>query len=143
MQVFRICRDIHQALDGEGSRLFGGRWNSPGRPLIYTSAHLSLCILEQLVHLDFDLIPTNWVVMTLKVPNTVSRKELSSHPIKEGEARKIGDEWLKSGNTLYLKVLSFIVPQEDNILINPLHSEMNQVKIEDVSSFQFDQRLLK
>ncbi|OJW50141.1 MAG: hypothetical protein BGO67_02090 [Alphaproteobacteria bacterium 41-28] len=143
MQVFRICRDIHQALDGEGSRLFGGRWNSPGKPLIYTSAHLSLCILEQLVHLDVDLIPTNWVVLNLDIPDTLSGENLSGHPIKEGEARKMGDEWLKAGRTLYLKVPSFVVPQEYNILINPLHSDMNQVKINNVSPFQFDNRLLK
>lgn len=143
MHVFRICQNIHQALDGEGARLFGGRWNSPGRPLIYTSEHVSLCILEQLVHLDPDLIPTNWVVMTLKIPNAILGKDLSSHSIKEGEARKMGDEWLKSEHSLYLKVFSFVVPQENNVLINPLHSDMSQVKIEDVSPFQFDHRLLK
>jgi RES domain-containing protein len=143
MHVFRICQDVHQTLDGEGARLFGGRWNSPGRPLIYTSEHISLCILEQLAHLDPDLIPLSWVVMTLEIPNTILGKDLSSHSIKEGEARKIGDEWLKSEHTLYLKVFSFVVPQENNVLINPLHSDMSQIKIADIFPFQFDHRLLK
>ncbi len=143
MHVFRVCRDIHQALDGEGSRLFGGRWNSPGRPLIYTSAHLSLCILEQLVHLDLDLIPTNWVVITIEIPDTVSGEDLSGHSIKEKEARNIGDEWLKAGHTLYLKAPSFVVHQEHNVLINPLHIDVGHVKIKEVIPFQFDQRLFK
>ena len=143
MHVFRVCRDIHQTLDGEGSRLFGGRWNSPGKPLIYTSAHLSLCILEQLVHLDLDLIPTNWVVLTLEIPDALSGEDLSGHPIKESDARKMGDEWVKAGRTLYLKAPSFVVHQEHNILINPLHNDMDQVKVEEVIPFQFDQRLLK
>ncbi len=143
MHVFRICQDVHQALDGEGARLFGGRWNSPGQPLVYTSEHLSLCILEQLVHLDLDLMPTNWVVMTIQISPRISGKEIPSQSIKEREVRKIGDEWLKAGETLYLKASSFVVPQENNILINPLHADMNHVKIESISPFQFDQRLLK
>lgn len=143
MQAFRICRDIHQALDGEGARLFGGRWNSPGFPVIYTSEHLSLCILEQLVHLDLDLIPANWVTLTLEIPNTIESETLSSLPVKKEEAKKIGDEWLKTKRTLYLKVSSFVVPDEYNVLINPLHHDMKLIKVSKISHFQFDQRLLR
>ncbi|MBS0271533.1 MAG: RES family NAD+ phosphorylase [Proteobacteria bacterium] len=143
MQVFRICRDIHQALDGEGARLFGGRWNSPGFPVIYTSEHLSLCILEQLVHLDLDLIPTNWVTLTLEIPDTIEGETLSSLPVKKEEAKRIGDEWLKTKKTLYLKVSSFVVPGEYNVLINPLHHDMKRIKVSKTSHFQFDQRLLR
>jgi RES domain-containing protein len=142
MHVLRICRDVHQALDGEGARLFGGHWNSPGTPLIYTSEHLSLCILEQLVHIDLDLIPTNWVVLTLEIPDIIEGEILSSHAIKKEEAKKIGDKWLKTKQTLYLKVSSFVVPDEYNILINPLHHDMKRVKVSKTSPFQFDQRLL-
>jgi RES domain-containing protein len=39
------------AFTGEGARLFGGRWNSKGIPVVYTSASPSLATLEMLVHL--------------------------------------------------------------------------------------------
>src|SRR5436309_335037 len=38
------------AKTGEGARLAGGRWTSPGQRTIYCAEHLSLAILEVLVH---------------------------------------------------------------------------------------------
>ena len=53
-RAWRIVKAKHAAtaFDGEGARLFGGRWNSPGTRMIYTSATLSLAALESLVHLS-------------------------------------------------------------------------------------------
>src|SRR3954470_15818652 len=49
--VWRLCPPAFaEALDGEGNRLFGARWNSPGRGIVYTCANLSLCVLETYVH---------------------------------------------------------------------------------------------
>ena len=45
------ARYVVHAFDGEGARLYGGRWNSPGRPAVYTSGSLALAALEVLVHL--------------------------------------------------------------------------------------------
>jgi len=44
-------RFVQQAFDGEGARLYGGRWNSPGVKMIYTSESLALAALEILAHL--------------------------------------------------------------------------------------------
>ena len=38
-----------RALDGEGNRVFGARWNSPGHGVVYASENLSLCVLEPLL----------------------------------------------------------------------------------------------
>lgn len=143
MQIFRICRDIHQTLDGEGARLCGGRWNSPGFPLVYTSEHISLCVLEQLVHLDPDLIPDNWVVVTIEIPDHLSSEELSKLPAKENATRKFGDRWLSEKRSLLLKVPSIVVTQECNVLLNPLHSEMKKVIIKGVTPFVFDPRFIE
>lgn len=142
MLSFRICRDIYQALDGEGARLFGGHWNSPGLPMIYTSEHISLCVLEQLVHLDPELMPENWVVVTIEIPDQLGETFTKLNE-KEKIARKFGDKWLTEKRSLFLRVPSFVVSKEDNILLNPWHSQMAKVKVKDVSPFVFDSRFLK
>jgi RES domain-containing protein len=38
-------------MSGGGAYRRGGRWNSQGREIIYMSESLSLCVLENLVHL--------------------------------------------------------------------------------------------
>src|SRR6266567_1535384 len=42
---------VGSAFSGAGARLFGGRWNSVGTPLVYTAGSLSLALLEWRVHL--------------------------------------------------------------------------------------------
>lgn len=143
MLIFRICRDIYQTLDGEGARLFGGRWNSPGRPVVYASENVSLCILEQLVHLEPELIPNNWVVITIQISEHCSSERLVKLPTNEEASRKFGDKWLLQKRSLYLRVPSFVVAKEHNILLNPLHPEMSKVVVKDVSPFVFDPRFLK
>ena len=52
--VWRITtrRFANQAFTGEGARLYGGRWNRVGQPLIYTAESRSLALLEMLVQDD-------------------------------------------------------------------------------------------
>ena len=43
MQVYRIAQKAFiNDLSGEGARLFGGRWNRRGIPLLYTAESRSL-----------------------------------------------------------------------------------------------------
>ena len=70
MRLWRLTRAVHADLSGEGARRFGGRWNSPGRPLVYTAAEAALTVLEVLevrVHLDlpFELLPDDYVLLTI------------------------------------------------------------------------------
>lgn len=57
--------------------------------------------------------------------------------------RKIGNAWLLSKSSLLLYVPSVIDPLAQNVLINPLHSEINLLKIAVVKPFTFDNRLIK
>ena len=54
IRAFRLCKTCYlkTAFSGEGARLSGGRWNSPGLAMVYTSSSLSLATLEVLVHLE-------------------------------------------------------------------------------------------
>ena len=58
MILWRLCElaDAAKAFDGEGARLYGGRWNHRGTRLVYASSTLSLAALECLVHAEAMLI---------------------------------------------------------------------------------------
>ena len=45
-----------KAFDGEGARLYGGRWNSVGVAMVYASQHKSLAALEARVHIDIAFV---------------------------------------------------------------------------------------
>ncbi len=71
--VWRICRRPFADLSGEGARLYGGRWNSPGRPLIYAAETAALAVLEVRVHLDLDwyTLPDDYVLASIDIGSLV------------------------------------------------------------------------
>src|SRR5258706_2938360 len=52
--AWRIVKEKHaaKAFSGEGAAKTGGRWNSRGAAVVYTSGTKSLAALENLVHLN-------------------------------------------------------------------------------------------
>lgn len=52
MRVCRLAAGQCRETDGEGARVYGGRWNSPGIPVVHAATRVSLALLEQLVHVD-------------------------------------------------------------------------------------------
>jgi len=135
-------------ISGEGARLNGGRWNSKGVPVVYTSFTISLSLLELVIHSSsYDELQSNLLIQIdipdnhiAKIP-TISVKPNWENDI--GYSRFIGNEFLKSKLHLLLKVPSAIIPQEFNFLINPLHPDIKKVKIANTSHFEFDSRLFK
>ena len=150
MLLWRIARTVYEPLDGEGARLHGGRWNSPGIPVIYTAEHLSLAIIETLVHTDPDLVPDDLAIFEIETTDPVSCKsvdisdlpadwtDVPDHPA----CRAIGDEWVHDGECLMLAVPSAVVPEERNYLLNPVHPQMRSVSVARSRPFVFDPRLL-
>lgn len=72
LAAWRLVRPKHgnraDAFSGEGSRLFGGRWNSPGVRVTYVSSSLSLAALEMLVHADRRRFARDYVAFRLRIP---------------------------------------------------------------------------
>ncbi|MFE8108238.1 RES family NAD+ phosphorylase [Sphingomonas melonis] len=145
MIVHRLCKAAHAALDGEGARMWGGRWNSPGRAMVYTAATPSLAVLEVLVHLDLppDLIPDDMVLLAIDVPNDATLHNLDSTPTDADACRQAGDAFLDASQALGLRVRSVVVPQEANLLLNVRHADMTRVRVVGTDSFRFDPRLLR
>ena len=135
------------ALSGEGARLYGGRWNSPGRPMVYLSTSRALAALELLVHLttpDSRAIPR--VLIKARIPRELIAGELfqasgwrDTPPGKDSTDQ--GDDWLSHGSTTGVLAPSTIIPEEHNLLLNPLHPEFPRIEVEQVKAFHFDHRL--
>lgn len=144
MFLYRICLRLYTALDGEGARLFGGRWNSPGQPAVYTFTSLSLAALEYLVHVNFDNLPVNLVWVKIELPDscTMERFPKPTAP-NERDAAAFGDAWLRSRRTVALIVPSAVLSVEQNVIVNPLHPEMSRVKTLETNKFEFDDRLFR
>ena len=140
MLVWRICREAHQALDGEGSRLHGGRWNSERVSVVYTSSTLALAALEYLVHVDIEDVPDDLVTMAIDVPDDLPPdwNQVLDHPA----CARIGDQWAAKGTVLLLLVPSAVVPEESNVLINPDHPRAGDVRMVSIRPFAFDSRLV-
>lgn len=152
--VYRIQKRqfVDSILSGEGARLNGGRWNPMGVPLLYTSTTPELALLETLVHLNGtpvrDLPP--FVQITIDMPDSVE--------IIEPDDLPTGWDQVRFPNTLPFFLVPRLVPKypamafavpsvvlmnspSRNVLINPLHPLINQVKIVDITAHNFDERL--
>lgn len=136
------------AFDGEGARLYGGRWNSPGTAAVYTSQSVSLAVLELLVHLHSSHLLTSYCLIPVDFSDSlvevVDPASLPSHwrefPASSA-LREIGDQWAAERRSVVLQVPSAIVPNENNQLILPSHRDFGQVTIGPPTPFQFDTRL--
>ncbi len=132
-------------LSGEGARLFGGRWNSAGIAGLYTSQYISLCILEIIVRADKHILPVDYKLIKLEIPDDliseIQLKKLKadwSHHLQY--TQWIGEEFLKSNQSLALKVPSAIVPHEHNFLINPNHTSFKKLRIISIEPLDLDKR---
>jgi RES domain-containing protein len=153
MRVWRLARAPYRALDGEGARLAGGRWNSVGIPVVYSSSHLSLAALEILVHAaDPAILPVDFVAIAIDLADSLIGKgiDMTEFPIHWRstlncvECRSLGDRWANDLTVLALPVPSAVIPSETNILINPRHPAMaSGAVIADEMPFEFDRRLLR
>ena len=150
--AWRLLKSRHaaSAFDGEGARLHGGRWNSPGTRVAYASDSIALAVLEVLVHLQSTAVLQAYSVATLRFPEECV-EVLGSGALPARWRRfpspsanqAIGDRWVAEGRSLVLRVPSAIIPAAANFLINPSHAEFDKVVIGRPERFAFDPRLLK
>ena len=150
MILYRIAK-CHYAddLSGTGARLYGGRWNSVGKAAVYLASSRALAVLEVLVHLPPLMIPDNYCVVEIEVPdNSVTELAATDLPANwkdispPAALKQIGDLFLIKQDRLLLKLPSAIVPMEFNYLLNPGHKLFSKVKVLKKESFNFDERLV-
>lgn len=149
-RAWRIVREDHRsaAFDGEGAWLFGGRWNSRGTRIVYTSITLSLAALETLVHLN-PPVAFKYVAIPIEfdeaLVETVAARDLPADWNEEPpppSTAEIGDRWVRESRSAVLKLPSVIISAELNYLLNPGHSEFKRIHIGKPMPFSFDPRLI-
>ena len=144
MIVYRFSPVLFVAnLDGEGAKKYGGRWNSKGFPIVYTSLSISLALVELLVHCaSINQLQINHLAV-IEVPSNLERELIATSLQSNWRqdlkySRSVGDAFIASNSNLFLQVPSFIIPQENNILINPRHKDFQLIKVKETLSFDFD-----
>ena len=136
MIVYRISNAAYSDdLSGTGAKLNGARWNSKGVPMLYTSAHISLAVLEMLVNTQFKDYAIELDLIYIRIPDDCIPTEIKLAKIKSGwkedpeYTKFIGDEFIGQKNSLVLQVPSAVIQEEYNYIINPLHTDFKKIKI--------------
>jgi RES domain-containing protein len=117
--------------------------------MVYTSEHVSLALLEMIVHADSSLM-ANYVVIPVSFEESlVTSIDPSTLPNDWRQypspfaLKKIGDDWLEARSSPVLRVPSAIVPGEWNYLINPEHEKFKIIVVGKDVDLEVDVRLLR
>lgn len=150
MQIFRIADGRHPIWDGTGATLIGGRWNSPGKPVIYGSLSYSCAMLEILAHANIGRIPQTHQYVIAEVPKDVSVEILQEDMLPESwdsensaSARVVGDQWLLEVRSAVLIIPSVIAKLDRNALVNPLHPNAKKLIVSEPQKVIWDKRLFQ
>ncbi|KWI24578.1 RES family NAD+ phosphorylase [Burkholderia stagnalis] len=154
MRAYRLVKEkpgryVADDLSGNGAAIVGGRWNPRGMRALYTCCHASTAVLEALVHMAGLLPESGFFLVTLEVPDAAydgaltpslphDWAELTRTPNSTSE---IGRQWLEAGDHLAMRVPSMVCPSDFNLLLNPMHPDMVQVRVVDKALFSMDQRM--
>ncbi len=151
LTVWRLvtARFAKSAFSGEGARLYGGRWNRKGVPLVYTAGTQSLAMLEMLV--QDEPLRARYVMIEARIPKgmTIDRIKIEDLPSEwrditgRGRLQAIGTQWARKRSAAVFAVPSAVIPVETNYLLNPLHADFRRIKIGKPQKFETDLRLIK
>ena len=153
LTVFRLGKHIYrnQLFSGQGGLYASGRWTPRGVLVVYTSASISLAVLEYTVNyrrrgwvpatvLGRATLPASVRVETVSIDKLPANWFCASPP---PQLQVLGGTWLQRGESAVLKVPSAIVTEEWNYLLNPLHADFRKFRISKPQSFNFDQRVAR
>lgn len=150
MRAFRIADRRFPIFDGTGARITGGRWNSPGRPLIYCAETFAGAVLEILVHSNLGRVPKTHALVEITIPDQVTLETVALDTVPSWDAedqiasRAFGDLWLDSRRTAILLVPSVVTRgREHNVLLNPDHPEFQLITVSYPQEVVWDERLFR
>lgn len=152
MLLYRLSLGLYAAdLSGKGAAIRGGRWNSQGMSMLYTSANRSLAMAEVAVHLSIGTLPNDYFMLTLEIPDDLKMEKLETSQLSPDwnlfpnliETQMLGDDFLFRNQTCLLRVPSAVTQGDFNYLFNPHHPDFQKIKLLSTEPFRFDRRLFK
>jgi len=152
MEVFRLSRAKYaDQLSGFGASLKGARWNSRGTEIIYTALNRSLAMAEVAVHFSLYMLPRDFRMLTIHVPDDLAILHLPSSDLPvnwnsfpySSLTQKFGDEFINQNKFTLLKVPSAVTKGDFNLLINPFHPQFDRIFIVENEPFPFDNRIFR
>ncbi len=151
--VYRLTklRYQNQIFSGLGGLYADGRWTFRGHPVIYTSASISLAVLEYTLNyrrrgwvpasvLGRAVIPDEMRIEVVTLADLPLNWSAADSP---PQLREIGQRWLDAGAAAVLKVPSAVVVEEWNYVLNPQHLDFRKLILEEPKRFEFDRRLAR
>jgi RES domain-containing protein len=114
--------------------------------MVYAASSRPLAVLEMLVHLSRERLPSKTVLIPIEIPDQLigDIPELpdgwNDYPHRQ-ETQWIGDRWVAEGRSLAMFVPSTIIPAERNILINPHHAQFGEIRLGEAEPHALDRRL--
>ena len=150
MRVYRAFERKHEAtaFTGEGARVYGGRWNSPGTAVVYTSSSFALALLEIMTNASSLRVPADMVYAPIEIPDEfrLSVLDVASLPANwfdypaPRDCQLAGDAWVNRGEAVGLVVPSAVARMETNVLLNPAHREFSRIGIGDIEVMAIERR---
>ncbi|AHE53973.1 type II toxin-antitoxin system Prs ADP-ribosylating toxin ParT [Sphingomonas sanxanigenens] len=154
-QVYRIGTDtkLYTADDmtGTGAKISGGRWNDVGVAVVYASPTRALACLETFVHLNAGGLPLNRYLVEIEIPDDVwaAAENATAASLAVGWDAEpagmisisFGTNWANSGRSALSLIPSIIVPEEQNVLINPAHPDAARITAQKVRKWLYDPRM--
>jgi len=128
--------------------MYGGRWNSIGTAIAYTSESRALATLEMLVHASRSTAPVTHVAVEVVFPEAiVVELDASSLPADWrtypalASLASFGDMWVRDQDSAVLSVPSAVEPAGKNYLINPAHPDAARITVGAPQPVVYDPRL--
>jgi len=145
MELWRLYRRAHgPGLDGAGGLYTAGRWHEIGTPVVYFGESPAIVILEKLAHVDPAVFPDDLILSRyegdISVEEVMAGEADDLHDLKQTRAR--GAKFFAEQNACVLRVRSVIVPEQYNLVFNPLHPDAKKIDAYYHRNFAFDGRLL-
>ncbi|MBS1821637.1 MAG: RES domain-containing protein [Acidobacteria bacterium] len=150
MLAYRIAPGKHPVFDATGASLWGGRWNSPGRRVIYGAETYSGAMLETLVHLSRPSPPPGFQFVRIEIPDSIPVERVAADALRGWNSldmkasRAFGDRWYDERRSAVLLVPSVVtLGPERNVVINTEHPDYRSIKVDPPRPVQWDARLFR
>lgn len=148
MDAYRIADSRYPIFDPTGAAMYGGRWNSAGKRVIYASESYAAAMLEVLAHRNGPVVPKHHMAVHIQIPDSVTIETVVPGDLPgwddsdERISREFGDAWYDSRRTAVLRVPSVVTHgPEFNLVFNATHPDFHLLQAGAPAPIRWDVRL--